>query len=84
MHRQIDQDREDQERDEAGHRPIAQGMNALPKRFDHPGAAAHVSAAIHQAPFIPTANDADAGGQGPIIAMCHQKWKKLKSVDPGR
>jgi len=47
------------------------------------GAAAHSSAAIAPSASNTHKNHADPDGQGPIVSVCHQKWKKLKSVVPG-
>jgi len=78
VHRQIDQDREHQERDEGGHRPVTHGINALAKRFDHPGRRAHSSVAIALSVSNTHKNHADPDGQGPIVNMRHQKWKKIE------
>ena len=46
------------------------------------GAAVHSSAAIAPSASSTHKNHADPDGQGPIVTMSYQKWKKLKSTVP--
>ncbi len=48
------------------------------------GATAQISAAIASSASNTHRNQAGPDGQGPMVSVCHQKCRKLKSVVPGR
>ena len=48
------------------------------------GATFQISAAMASSASSTHRNQTGPDGQGPIVSVCHQKCKKLKSVVPGK